>query len=110
MTGLREYATQVSFGLAGICADHIRTIQIVEACIDLVRNGAGEVGLPGARRPIENDAPRRRDAEMSIDVRIAQRQLDELPHDAGPGAASPPDILEGDVEDAFGHVGVELIN
>ncbi len=99
MAGLVEHAAQVGLGLARIGADHVGTVDVVEARIDLVGDRAREMGLAGAGRPVEDDAARRIDAEMAIDVRELERQLDQLA-DQLDLLAEAADVLEGDVEGA----------
>jgi len=42
--------------------DHVGTVDVIKARVDLVGDGAGEVSLAGAGRPIKDDAARRIDA------------------------------------------------
>ena len=54
MAGLAEHPAQIGFGLAGIGADHVRTVDVIEACIDLVGDGARQMRFAGAGRPVED--------------------------------------------------------
>ena len=71
VAGLVEHAPQIGLGLARVGADHVRAVDVVEARVDLVGDGAREMRFAGAGRPIEDDAARRIDAEMAVDVREA---------------------------------------
>lgn len=43
-------------------------------------NGVGQHGLAAARGPVEEDAPRRRDAQVGVDLGVGEGVLYELPH------------------------------
>src|SRR5438874_1425553 len=53
-------------------------LPILKPRINLVGDGAGKMGFPGAGRAVEDDPARRVDPEMAIDVRRRQRKLDQL--------------------------------
>ena len=55
--------------------------------------------LPAPGRPVEDDAARRGDAELLVDVRKLQRQLHEFAHRADLRAESA-DVFERDVHRA----------
>ena len=109
MAGLVEHAAQVGFGLAGIGADHVRAVDVVEARIDLVGDRAREMRFAGAGRAVEDDAARRVDAEMAIDVRVFERQLHQLADELDL-LAQAADVLEGDVEGAVRHMAVVIVD
>ena len=49
MPGLVEHAAQIGFGLARVGADHVGTVDVVEARVDLVGDRAREMRFAGAR-------------------------------------------------------------
>ena len=65
---LAEHAAQIGFGLARIGADHVRAVDVIEARVHLVRHGAREMRFARAGRPVKDDAARRIDAEVAVDV------------------------------------------
>jgi hypothetical protein len=74
----------------------------------LVGDRAGEMRLAGAGRAVKDDAARRIDAEMAIDVRILERQLHQLAHQLDL-LVEAADVLEGDVESAVRNMRVVIV-
>ena len=103
MAGLVEHAAQIGLGLARIGADHVGAVDVIEARVDLVGDRAGQMRLAGAGRPVKDDAARRADAEMAIDMRIFERQLHQLA-DQLDLLVEAAHVLEGDVEGAVGNM------
>ncbi len=100
MACLVEHAAQVGIGIARIGADHVGTVDVEEPRFDLVGHRTGQMGLCfGAERAVKDDAARWIDAEMAIDVRVFERQLDQLA-DQLDLLVEAADVLEGDVEGA----------
>ena len=108
VAGLVEHAAQIGLGLAGIGADHVGTVDVIEARIDLVGDRAREMGFAGARRPVQDDAARRIDAEVAVDLRMRERQLHQLADELDL-LAQAPDVLEGDVERAVRQMRVVIL-
>ena len=108
VAGLVEHAAQVGLGLARIGADHVRAVDVIEARVDLVGDRAGEMRFAGAGRAVEDDAARRIDAEVAIDVRVRERELHQLA-DQLDLLAQAADVLEGDVEGAVGQMAVVIV-
>ena len=108
VAGLVEHAAQVGFGLARIGADHVGAVDIVEARVHLVGDGAGEMRLAGAGGAVKDDAARRIDAEMAIDVRVFERQLHQLTHQLDL-LVEAADVLEGDVEGTVRNMRVVIV-
>jgi hypothetical protein len=99
VAGFVEHAAQVGLGLARIGADHVGAVDVIEARIDLVGDRPGEMRLAGAGGAVKDDAARRIDPEVAVDVGIFERQLHQLA-DQLDLLVQAPDILEGDVEGA----------
>ncbi len=108
VAGLVEHAAQVGFGLAGIGADHVGAVDVIEARVDFVGDRAREMRFAGAGRAIEDDAARRVDAEMAIDVRVRERQLHQLADELDL-LVQAADVLEGDVEGAVRQMAVVIV-
>ena len=108
MAGLVEHAAQIGFGLAGIGADHVGTVDVVEARVDLVGDRAREMRFAGAGRAVEDDAARRIDAEVAVDLRMRERQLHQLA-DQLDLLVQAADVLEGDVERAVRQMRVVIL-
>ena len=64
--------------------------------------------LAGAGRPVKDDAARRIDAEMAVDVRVFERQLHQLAHQLDL-LVEAADVLEGDVEGAVRNMLVVIV-
>ena len=108
MAGLVEHAAQIGFGLAGIGADHVGAVDVVEARVDLVGDRARQMRFAGAGRPVEDDAARRIDAEVAVDLRMRERELHQLA-DQLDLLAQAADVLEGDVERAVRQMRVVIL-
>ena len=108
VAGLVEHAPQIGLGLAGIGADHVGAVDVIEARVDLVGDRAGEMRFAGAGRAVEDDAARRVDAEMAVDVRIFERKLHQLADELDL-LAQAAHVLEGDVEGAVRQVRVVVV-
>jgi hypothetical protein len=83
-------------------------VDVVEPRLDLVRDRARHARLAGARRTVEDDAARRGDAELLVDVRKLERQLHQLAHRADLRAQSAH-VFERDVHRAVGHVRIGVL-
>ena len=108
VAGFVEHAAQIGFGLARIGADHVGTVDVIETRIDLVGDRAGQMRLAGAGRAVKDDAARRIDTEMAIDVWIFERELDEFANELDL-LAQAADVLEGNVEGALRQVRVVIV-
>ena len=108
MAGLVEHAAQVGFGLAGIGADHVGAVDVVEARVDLVGDRARQMRFAGAGRAIEDEPARRIDAEMAVDLRVRERKLHQFA-DQLDLLVQAADVLEGDIERAVRHVRIVIL-
>src|SRR5262249_52824004 len=75
------------------------------------RERLGELRLPGAGRPVEEQPLRRLDAPLSVEIRLGEGERESL--EDGLGLAEPADLVEGDRRldlrlDAAGEVAVLL--
>ena len=96
----KEFA-QVLFRLPGIRADDFGSVDVAEARVNFIGHAAREQRLAGAWRAVKDDASGRRDAQLSIDLRKQQRQLDQLAHFADL-LAQAADVFVRRVYDTFG--------
>ena len=108
VAGLVEHAAQVGLGLAGIGADHVGAVDVVEARVDLVGDRAREMRFAGAGRAIEDDAARRIDAEVAIDLRVRERELHQLA-DQLDLLVQAADVLERHIERAVRQMRVVIL-
>ena len=77
---LFEDFAEPRFALAVELAHDLRTVQVDEMDAALGRHGAGQKRLAGSRRPVQEHALRRQDAEPLEDAGVLQRELDDLAH------------------------------
>ena len=66
--------------VAKILLDQLAADDAQEGGRRLVGDGLGQQCLAGARRAVEDDALRRLDAHLLVELRVQQGQLDRLPH------------------------------
>ena len=93
---LLEHLAQPPLALAIGRAHDLGAGDVEEAGVALVGDGAGEAGLAGAGRAVEQDALGRVDPEPLEDLGIAQGQLDHLAKLVD-GRADAAEIVIGDV-------------
>ena len=75
---LLENLAQVRLALAVELVDDLRSVDREEVRLRLVGDGAGDQGLAAAGRAVQQDPLGRVDAQPLEDLRVAQRQLDDL--------------------------------
>ena len=76
---LLEYLTQSRFAVAVKFLDDFRPVDLDEVQLRLRRDRAGDEGLPGSRRSVEEQPLRRLDAQPVEEFPVAQRNLHHLP-------------------------------
>ena len=93
-SSLLENLAQVGFAFAIKLVDHFRSAHGKEIRLRLVRDGARDQRLAASRRPVEQHALGRVDAQPLENFGVTQRQLDHLP-DSDQVRPQPANVLVG---------------
>ena len=93
---LLEDLAQPLLGLAVEAPHDLGAVDVEEVHVGLGGDRLGEQRLAGARRPVQQHALGRVDAEPLEQLGVLERQLDHLAH-LGHGVAQPADVVVGDL-------------
>ena len=96
LLGLLERLAEVRLGLSGHLGHDLGTVDEEEEGAGLVGDGARHERLSGTGRAKHEDAARRLDADRLEQLRVAERELDELA-DLGELLAAAADVVVADV-------------